>query len=172
MTAINEQFLAPLKPGEKLRAAPISAGLEAAREDIFRRFDDGEPAEKLIREMSGLVDHVLQYCFLNHIGDSKHCNCCLVAVGGYGRSELLPGSDIDLMILLEKSAGKDQQQRLSAFLTFLWDIGLEVGHSVRTIKDCVRQGKADITVMTNMIESRLIYGNTGLYEKYQAAISP
>ena len=172
MTAVNEQFLAPLKPGEKLQAAPIAAGLDAAREDIFRRFDDGEPAEKLIRDMSGLVDRVLQYCFLNHIGDSAHCNCCLVAVGGYGRSELLPGSDIDLMILLEKSAGKDQQQRLSAFLTFLWDIGLEVGHSVRTIKDCVRQGKADITVMTNMIESRLIYGNTGLYEKYQAAISP
>ncbi|MDH3447034.1 MAG: [protein-PII] uridylyltransferase, partial [Gammaproteobacteria bacterium] len=92
--------------------------------------------------------------------------------GGYGRSELLPGSDIDLMILLEKNATKDQQQRISAFLTFLWDIGLEVGHSVRTIRDCVRQGRVDVTVMTNMIESRLIYGSEKLYEKFQQAISP
>jgi [protein-PII] uridylyltransferase len=57
-------------------------------------------------------------------------------------------------------------------LTFLWDIGLEVGHSVRTIRDCVREGKADVTVMTTMIESRLIYGSEKLYGKYQLAIAP
>jgi [protein-PII] uridylyltransferase len=168
----GENFLAPLEAGAKLHAAPIAAGLSAAREDILRRFDDGEPAEELIRDMSGLVDQVLRYCFEHQVGDSVQCNCCLVAVGGYGRSELLPGSDIDLMILLDKSAGKDLQQRISSFLTFLWDIGLEVGSSVRTVRDCVRQGKADVTVMTNMIESRLVYGDARLYEKYQAAISP
>ena len=115
---------------------------------------------------------MLEFCFRHFIGDRSLCNCCLVAVGGYGRSELMPGSDIDLMLLLEKKAGKAQEQQISAFLTFLWDIGLEVGHSVRTIRDCVRQGKTDITVMTNMIESRPICGSERLYEKFQKAIGP
>jgi [protein-PII] uridylyltransferase len=93
-------------------------------------------------------------------------------VGGYGRRELLPGSDIDLMVLLGKKPDKALKEDLSKFLTFLWDIGLEVGHSVRTVKDCIREGKADVTVMTNMIESRLICGSKDLYEKFQKAIAP
>jgi [protein-PII] uridylyltransferase len=76
------------------------------------------------------------------------------------------------MILLDKKPGKALAEQLSTFLTFLWDIGLEVGHSVRTVKDCVREGKADVTVITNMIESRFIYGNGDLYNKFQKAIAP
>ena len=167
-----ESFLERANEGGQLHAATISAGLGAAREDIYQAFDQGVPAEQLIHQTAGLIDRVLEYCFAHFIGDRSQRNCCLVAVGGYGRSELLPGSDIDLMILLEKSADKVQQQHISAFLTFLWDIGLEVGHSVRTVRDCVRQGKADVTVMTNMIESRLVCGSEQLYDKYQQAIGP
>ncbi len=76
------------------------------------------------------------------------------------------------MILVDKEPSREIQQKLSIFLTFLWDIGLEVGHSVRTIKDCVREGKADITVITNMIESRLVYGDESRYQRFQDAISP
>ncbi|MDH3387164.1 MAG: [protein-PII] uridylyltransferase [Gammaproteobacteria bacterium] len=166
------QFLAQAGTAGKPEARSVAAGVASAREQIYREFDLGVPAEQLIHDSSDLIDRVLEWCFLRFIGDREHCGCSLVAVGGYGRSELLPGSDIDLMILLEKNANKEQQQQISAFLTFLWDIGLEVGHSVRTIRDCVRQGKVDVTVMTNMIESRLIYGNEKLYEKFQQAISP
>ena len=172
MTVTIEQSLAQAVEDGELRASSIAASLNAARAQIYRDFDRGVPAEKLIHETSNLIDHVLEFCFLYFIGDREHCNCCLVAVGGYGRSELLPGSDIDLMILLEKNANKELQQRLSSFLTFLWDIGLEVGHSVRTIRDCVREGKVDVTVMTNMIESRLIFGSDKLYEKFEKAIAP
>ncbi|MDH3763231.1 MAG: [protein-PII] uridylyltransferase [Gammaproteobacteria bacterium] len=172
MAEAIESFLQQAESTRPLKAATIAAGLKQAREKIIQEFDQGVPAEVLIGDMSGLIDRVLEFCFLHFIGDRSQCNCCLVAVGGYGRAELLPGSDIDLMVLLEKSANKTQQQQISAFLTFLWDIGLEVGHSVRTVRDCVRQGKADVTVMTNMIESRLIYGNEKLYEKYQQAIGP
>ncbi len=172
MSETIESFLREAESTQPLKAANIAAGLKDAREKIYQGFDQGVPVEELIRETSQLIDRVLEFCFLHFIGDRSRCNCCLVAVGGYGRAELLPGSDIDLMLLLEKSANKAQQQQISAFLTFLWDIGLEVGHSVRTIRDCLRQGKVDVTVMSNMIESRLIYGNTKLYEKYQTAIGP
>jgi len=169
---IIEHFLEAPADGEILKPAVVATGLKSAREQIYRNFDQGVAAEKLLRDSSDLIDRVLQFCFLHFIGDRKQCDCCLVAVGGYGRSELLPGSDIDLMILLEKKANKQLRQQLSSFLTFLWDIGLEVGHSVRTVKDCVRVGKTDVTVMTNMIESRLIHGNDRLFKKYQLAIAP
>ncbi len=172
MTAAIEQFLAQAQKGDTLDAKTIATGLNTARAQIYNEFDRGVAVHKLIHDTSHLVDQVLEFCFLHFIGNSKQCNCALVAVGGFGRSELAPGSDIDLMILLDRKASKAQQQLLSTFLTFLWDIGLEVGHSVRTIRDCVRVGKADVTVMTNMLESRLIYGNEKLYQKYQLAISP
>ncbi|MBT8438055.1 MAG: [protein-PII] uridylyltransferase [Gammaproteobacteria bacterium] len=172
MTAAIEQFLAQAKEGDTLDAKTIATGLSSAREQIYHQFDQGVAVHQLIHDSSHLIDQVLEFCFIHFIGNSKQCNCALVAVGGFGRSELAPGSDIDLMILLDRKASKAQQQQLSTFLTFLWDIGLEVGHSVRTIRDCVRVGKADVTVMTNMLESRLIYGNEKLYQKYQLAISP
>jgi [protein-PII] uridylyltransferase len=172
VTDVIDQFLTQAQEGDTLDAKTIAKGLNTAREQIYHKFDKGVAVQKLIHDTSHLIDQVLEFCFLHFIGNSNQSNCALVAVGGFGRSELAPGSDIDLMILLDKKASKAQQQVLSAFLTFLWDIGLEVGHSVRTIRDCVREGKADVTVMTNMLESRLIYGNEKLYQKYQLAISP
>jgi [protein-PII] uridylyltransferase len=169
---VLDQLLHKALDGEALQVAPLAAGMRSAREQIYREFDQGIATEELIRHTSKFIDKVLEACFRHFIGEHRNSGFCLVAVGGYGRSELLPGSDIDLMILLEKKAGKAQQQQLSLFLTFLWDIGLEVGHSVRTIRDCVREGKADVTVMTNMIESRLIYGSEKLYDKFQLAIAP
>ena len=167
-----EKILAQAKADGEPRARAIARVLADGRDQINLAFDNGEPAEKLIRDQSRLVDCILQTCFGDFIGDLDDCGCCLVAVGGYGRSELLPGSDVDLMILLEKKTGKAQQARISEFLTFLWDIGLEVGHSVRTLKDCVREGKSDVTVITNMIESRLVCGRQQLYDRFQAAIAP
>ena len=165
------QLLEQARSGGKLQAGEIAAGLTAARERIYRQFDDGAAADKLIHEASAQIDSVLEVCFAQFIDQDKH-SCGLVAVGGYGRCELLPGSDIDLMILLDRKPDRTKQDQLSSFLTFLWDIGLEVGHSVRTVRDCVREGKADITVMTTMIESRLIVGSAELYDKFQQAISP
>ena len=163
------QLLEQAKSGGQLQAIEIAAGLEAARQRIYHQFDDGVAADRLIHEASAQIDRILEVCFTQFIDQGKR-SCSLIAVGGYGRSELLPGSDIDLMILLERKPDRAQQDQLSSFLTFLWDIGLEVGHSVRTIRDCVREGKADITVITTMIESRLITGSSELYDKFQQAI--
>jgi len=171
LQTIDEALSRALAP-KGLQTAPIAEGLKQGNEAIYADFDRGVSVQDLVHQKSELIDRVLEFCCEHFIDEKKNSGFSLVAVGGYGRCELLPGSDIDLMMLLDKKPGKTVEEQLSTFLTLLWDIGLEVGHSVRTVKDCVREGKADVTVITNMIESRLIYGNRELYEKFQKAIAP
>ena len=94
----------------------------------------------------------------------------LVAVGGYGRGELHPCSDIDVMILLPKSGVTGGHDGIERFLAFLWDIGLEVGHSVRTIDDCQRESAADVSVATTLIEARLLSGPDNLFQAMRRAL--
>ena len=86
-----------------------------------------------------------------------------MAVGGYGRRELHPYSDIDLLILLGDENYDSAQTLVESFLRFLWDIGLEIGHSVRSVKDCVKEAKADVTIMTNLLEARHLAGEDTLF---------
>lgn len=164
--------LSQIKTPQGIVAKPVTEGLNRTNERLYAAFDQGVPIQMLVRQKSKVIDHVLNFCFDSFINNTQECQCSLVAVGGYGRSELLPESDIDLMILLSQQPGKQLENELSCFITFLWDIGLEVGHSVRTIEDCIEQGKADVTVITNMIESRLVCGDKNLYEQFQQAIGP
>ncbi len=88
----------------------------------------------------------------------------LVAVGGYGRAELYPRSDIDLLILLPQEPDEALQQRLQELVRHLWDIGLEVGHSVRTVAQCIEES-SDLTVQTNLLEARLLTGSSRLFRQ-------
>lgn len=94
----------------------------------------------------------------------------LVAVGGYGREELYPKSDIDLLILLSQQPDNDLQQRLQELIGVFWDIGLEVGHSIRTIGDCMAES-SDVTVQTNLLEARLITGNLPLFQEMRETLT-
>lgn len=133
------------------------------------QFKSGEDIELLVKQQGWLVDQLLTFAW-NQFIDSDQL--CLVAVGGYGRNELMLASDIDLMILQKPRLKKDAEQQLSSFLTFLWDFGLEVGHSVRTVKECKVEAKNDLTVITNIMESRLICGNEKLHEDMRKATGP
>ena len=87
----------------------------------------------------------------------------VVAVGGYGRGELFPASDVDLLILLPEPPDAAMQARLSTLVGGLWDMGLEIGHSVRTVDECMIAAADDITVQTSLLEARLLTGNAALF---------
>jgi [protein-PII] uridylyltransferase len=152
---------------------PVSAfreTLDWGRERLYGLFKEGTAADSLVHARAFLVDEVLREAWLKFMPATTP-GLALVAVGGYGRGELLPHSDIDLL-LLHEGAIEANKSSLEQFLAFLWDIGLEVGSSVRTIKDCARLAASDITIMTTLLESRPLMGDGALHEAMQAALGP
>ena len=92
---------------------------------------------------------------------------CLAAVGGFGRGELFPGSDVDLLLLLPREPGAGQQATLENWVQACWDIGLEIGHSVRTVDACMQEAARDITVQTNLLEARFLWGDRELFTEFK-----
>ena len=88
----------------------------------------------------------------------------LIAVGGYGRKEFYPKSDTDLLILINDQKKDQHKKNISHFLAYLWDIGIEVSHSTRTIKECITEGSRDISIATTLLESRYISGSKKMFE--------
>jgi [protein-PII] uridylyltransferase len=132
-------------------------------------FTSGVPVKTLVHKRAWLIDQLLIHAWHHIIGTDS---MALVAVGGYGRGELHPGSDIDLMIIQKPRTNRYQKQLIEKFLIFLWDMGLEVGHSVRTVKDCVREASKNISVVTNLMESRPLAGNRELYDQMSRQTGP
>jgi [protein-PII] uridylyltransferase len=145
--------------------------LDQGTEYLKDRFVEDEPVEDLVRDRARLVDIALRAAWANHAGRFAG-DLGLIAVGGYGRGELHPSSDIDIMVLLPKSDSADWQPDIERFLTFLWDIGLEVGHSVRSIDDCQRESLADISVASTLFEARLLAGPEPLFAGMRRALAP
>ncbi len=122
---------------------------------------------RLFKQHCKLIDRLLVSVWQQANIDKR---CSLIAVGGYGRGELYPYSDIDLLLLLPEpvnsQSNDDINVRLEVLIGLLWDIGLNVGHSVRTLSECIDEAKKDITVQTNLIESRLLTGEVKLYQDF------
>ncbi|MDO9451723.1 MAG: [protein-PII] uridylyltransferase [Stagnimonas sp.] len=150
--------------------ATFKETLAWGRERLFGLFNDGAPADVLVHARAQLIDEVLREIWERHVGAAD--GIALVAVGGYGRGELLPYSDIDLLVLHTPEALKEHSARLEPFFTFLWDIGLEVGSSVRTVDECARIAAEDLTVITNLLESRLLIGDTTLHTQLLRDTAP
>ncbi|HEY7886425.1 MAG TPA: [protein-PII] uridylyltransferase, partial [Cellvibrionaceae bacterium] len=149
---------------------PIFKDAIAAANGQFNvRFREGEDIRSLIYERALFIDCILHYAWHQF---QWPAGISLEAVGGYGRCELHPQSDIDLLILLDEGLLQSCQSHLEQFLTLLWDIGLEIGHSVRTVKQCIDIARTDITVATNIMESRTLVGDENLRVQLQALSSP
>ncbi|WP_341936594.1 [protein-PII] uridylyltransferase [Marinimicrobium sp. C2-29] len=134
--------------------------IAAANYQFDARFREGEDIRTLIHERALFIDCILHYAWHQHEWPR---GISLEAVGGYGRCELHPHSDTDLLVLAaSQSTLRQCQSQIEQLLTFLWDIGLEIGHSVRTLEDCVAYARDDITVATNLMESRTLVGDESL----------
>ncbi len=159
-------------PDSGLEVEKFRSALEHGRHSLEQLFHQGLSAEQLIPARARFVDSLVTRAWTRAFGELRD-DLALLAVGGYGRGELHPGSDIDLMILLpDESTLQQSRESIAAFLTFLWDIGLEVGQSVRTIGDCVREGQADVTVVTNLMETRVLQGDDKLFRAMRVATGP
>ena len=132
-------------------------------------FDKNLPIQTLVYGRAWLIDQILVTAWEYLIGPD-HDDICLLAVGGYGRGELHPHSDIDLLILLRSEDPGHHEQNIGKFLTLLWDIDLEVGSSVRSVAECGRQAEQDLTIITNLIESRVLSGPKVLHKQMQKTI--
>lgn len=150
-----------------LKSSPIAAFKKAIRrvhEVLDARFKSGRDIRRLVEDRAWCVDQILREAWAR-FDWSREADIALLAVGGYGRGELHPYSDIDLLILLDSADHETFREPIERFLTLLWDIGLEVGQSVRSIDECVEEARADLTVITNLMESRTIAGPEHLRQR-------
>ena len=113
---------------------------------------------ELIENRSDFYDALLIQLW-QEIGLSEQQGISLIAVGGYGRREMFPLSDLDFLILVEQTPIPEIEEKITQFIQFLWDCGFEVGNSVRTLEQCESEGKQDITIATNLLEARFLTGN-------------
>ena len=144
--------------------------LTAGRDAIHKQFEQGASAKTALHLRTAIVDHVLRQLW-DKAGEKLN-SCALVAVGGYGRGELHPASDIDITVLLPKKHNDTLKANISEWVTRLWDLNLEFGHSVRTVSESASTAKQDLTVITNLMEARYLCGDKQLFDALQAAITP
>lgn len=164
-----ETFRAELA-GSRSPIAPFKAALADIQARLDERFRAGADIRDLIHGRAWCLDQLLQVAWSRHAWPDD--GVALLAVGGYGRGELHPHSDVDLLLLLEDDDDAPYREPLTDFITFLWDIGLDIGHSVRSLADCSREAEADITVITNLLESRTLAGPERLRDAMKARIAP
>lgn len=154
----QQQFRKHLFDGPENPIKIFKNALNGADIHLNDRFREGDEIASIIHERASFIDCILHYAWHRQEWSS---DVAMIAVGGYGRGELHPQSDIDLLILMRQENQKDLDSAQSLLL-FLWDIGLNIGHSVRTLEQCVEIAADDITVATNIMECRTIAGNPRL----------
>ncbi|WP_301101568.1 [protein-PII] uridylyltransferase [Propionivibrio sp.] len=137
--------------------------LQSAQATIRERYLAGGDAVRLLQERSQLIDDVLRTLWTElKLPDSL----ALVAVGGYGRGQLWPASDVDLLLLLPERPDEALAELLEQLVGVFWDIGLEIGHSVRTVEECLEEAANDLTVQTALVEARQLIGNNALFARF------
>jgi [protein-PII] uridylyltransferase len=146
----------------------LRSDLKVQQAAIETSFLQHKNAARLLKNQTQLIDKLLKTVWLQA---NIYAGCSLVAVGGYGRGELFPYSDIDLLILLPDAFAESDNQKIEALIGLLWDIGLHVGHSVRSLSECIDEAKNDVTVQTNLLEARFLTGNKANFTAFISAVT-
>src|SRR5688572_6409304 len=120
----------------------------------------------LLRKHARLIDRAVKQVW-TEVGLA---GAALVATGGYGRNELYPCSDIDLLVLLPEECSQDEKDRVEKLIGTLWDTGLEIGHSVRTVAECIQTAEQDITIQTTLMEARYLAGSRRLFSQLKQSL--
>ncbi|TMH39274.1 MAG: [protein-PII] uridylyltransferase [Betaproteobacteria bacterium] len=146
--------------------ARLKAGVQAERAALQTKFRETADGAMVLREHRRLVDRVLKEMWRQL---RLPAPLALLAVGGYGRGELYPHSDVDVLVLLQDPASAGLAGQIEKLVGRLWDTGLELAHSVRTVAECVEEARKDVTVMTSLLEARQVAGNRGLFARFDRA---
>lgn len=160
------------KPADP-ETATAQAVIRERREGLHRRLLNGASGSEVVSSFTDLVDAVLIGRYRNVVrrqGTEAAVgmqHCCLVAVGGYGRRELAPYSDIDIMVLYHVRGEKVVSSLSAQVFHHLWDLGFQVGHSVRSIQDCFTVAEGDLSSRTALMESRFLAGSAAVFQEFQ-----
>ncbi|MFD1216213.1 MULTISPECIES: [protein-PII] uridylyltransferase [Microbulbifer] len=165
----QSRFRRALAEADKPALEVFKDAIGAADTHMARRFSEGEDVRTLVYERALFLDCLLHYAWHQF---SWPDNISLLAVGGYGRGELHPHSDIDLLILTGEQPDANAIDNIERLVAFLWDLKLDIGHSVRTIEHCLEMAAEDITVATNLMECRTVVGNPALGEQLAERMTP
>lgn len=170
ITSLTKQLenCAADQPQERVKL--LKAAVNKTDEGLKTLYQNGSDVNNIVFGRSYLTDKLINaiYHILFKQVDQE---IALIAVGGYGRGELHPKSDIDLMLLLKEEESDKTKTVLEQFLMLLWDIKLEIGHSVRTVDECISESANDITVATNLMEARLLTGSEKLFNEMKEKTS-
>ena len=146
----------------------LRSELRAERERLIAAFNAGGPVDRLLRGLARGVDATLRK-LARRQGITRRI--ALIAVGGYGRGELFPHSDVDVLLVVPDDVTADELTAIENLVGMLWDLGLQIGHSVRNVAQCREDAAGDVTVLTSMIESRLVAGPAALFETFVRNVS-
>ena len=154
----------------------FKAALTAGRAEIRRRFETAAaPGSEVVHANAYLIDQLVRglYDFtLEHVtpkaNPAKGEPLTIAATGGYGRGELAPYSDIDLLFLLPNKQTPDGEQIIETLLYTLWDLGLKVGHAARSVAECIRLSGDDLTIRTSLLEARWLCGDVKLFGQLES----
>jgi len=163
-------------PNQPQLVAFLKEALAAGRAEIRQRFDTDGSGTDAAHALCFLMDQLIRVLYdftVSHVypaaNPTEGERMALVAVGGYGRGELAPYSDVDLLFLLPYKATPHTEQVVEYMLYMLWDLGLKVGQSTRSINETIAQAKADLTIRTAILEARYIWGEQAIFDAMKAA---
>ena len=167
----EDEFSSQLKSKPDQLLSLLKQTIQTGQDALKHAFEANADTLALVNTRASFIDQLLIHVFDYHFKDCDQ-PISLIAVGGYGRGELHPASDIDLMLLLKETENTATKEKLEQFLMLLWDSKLDIGHSVRTLEECIEEATKDITVVTNLMESRLLTGDADLFDDMTKATGP